>query len=223
MKKKWCLLLLVLMMVLLTACTGKSREVPDSEVEFIVERYLDENTMEGYIGSSFDVTHDWDADSNIDSIHLKVITEYEYGSVIAERECDFQYDKSSDLWMVKSISQWRETIEYGNCFDGAKFEGIDDFGNIVYQIKVNHVDFEKEEIDWEWQIEGTDDGYYPDIEIGKPEVAIISMHSDDGYSVFTQSGKEKYIPYFRAAVAIGTMRFTVDFTILGPASVYFWV
>lgn len=222
MKKKWCFVLLVLMMVLLTACSSGDRKAPDSEIKYIVDEYLYENTMEDCVGSSFEATHDWDADSKTDSVQLKVVTEYEYGNVIAECECDFQYDKTSDLWSIKRMGQWHETVEYGNCFDGAEFEGLDDNGNIVYRIKVNHVDFEKEEIDWQWQIEGTPSGYYPDIEIGKSEVAVIGVHSADTYFVYTLSGTEKYIPYFRTAVAIGSMRFTIDFTVLGPASVYFW-
>lgn len=223
MKEKWSLILLVFLAALLTACSSGDKKAPDAEIKYVVEEYLYENTMEGCIGSIFETIHNWDADSKTDSIQLKVVTEYEYGNVIAECECDFQYDKSSDLWSLKRKSQWNETIEYGNSFDGAEFEGVDEYNNIVYQIKVNHVDFEKEEIDWEWKINGTPSGDYPDIEIGKPEVAVISVHSADTYFVYTESGAEKYIPYFRAAVAIGSMRFTIDFTILGPASVSFWI
>lgn len=222
MRKKLGMILLILLSVLLTACSGGDKKVPEAEIEYVVEDYLYVNALDGYVGADFEATHSWDAEAKIDSVQLEVVTEYAYGYVIAECECVFQYDKSSDMWNVKRMSQWSERVDYGDKFEGVVFSGTDE--DITYTVEIESIDFATGEIAWNYQVYGMPDGYYPWVEFVGSESTNISMHNDDAYTITTVGGAEKEVQYFTVSLSSSSLyqAFMIDFTVRGLEDVFFW-
>lgn len=223
MKKNLRLVLVLFVTIFFTACGNASKEVPEDEIMDHVETYYENNTMAGYLSREYDAVHSWNAETKTDTVQLKVITEYEYGFLIAECEQKYQYDRSSGLWNLKNSSQWAEYADYGDKLDGAVFSGTDEFGNINYTVNIESVDFETGEIIWNYDLKGTSSGYYSQIQIAKTVSGTLEMHPDDTYTVSTLGPYNKEVPYCSLSATFGSLVFGIDFTIRGPEYVYFWI
>lgn len=201
MKRRLCILLLLFTAIILTACGNKVKEVPESEIQDVVDDYFYENTMVGYIAHDYSAIHNWDSETKTDTVQIKAITEYEYGYLVAECECKYQYDRSSDLWNLKRIGHWSEYVDYSEKWNEQTLTGA--INDCTYSIDVHHIDLENKEVLWDIDVEGY--AYVNGTEYSTNfEGTETSVIEDAGTKDRdTISGGDKQIPYHSIRVGNG--------------------
>ena len=107
MKKKILFLalavILVFAMLSLSACGGGSSQVPDAELQVLVDQFARSKNCSS---STWTATHQVDKDSHTDTVDLTVVLESQYAYRTFTSRIIYRYDRSSDLWSRYSEGNW---------------------------------------------------------------------------------------------------------------------
>lgn len=113
-KKLRMLFFLLSLMVLCSACTacgGLTRKVPDSYISTYITNKCEEED-EDASELIFSTQHNYDSKAHIDTVLVTLTDEGYYGTYSFQIELKYQYDRSSDLWLLFAESEWEDEYTY---------------------------------------------------------------------------------------------------------------
>lgn len=97
------ILLLILSTFALSACGGGSSQVPDAELQVLVDQFARDNNCSS---STWTATHRVEKDSHTDTVDLTVVLESQYAYRTFTNQIVYRYDRASDLWSPYGESGW---------------------------------------------------------------------------------------------------------------------
>lgn len=141
-----------LMVLNFTAC-GSRTQVPDREIEYVIEEYLVAEGLDDCNGYAFTAKHDTDKHTHQDCVEVTLELDYDYATVILQGKMNFQYEQTNDLWKLRNGLAWGEGT---TVFKEKKLEtnwsgGTDSY---IYSLDISDINFDKGTITCSWFVEG---------------------------------------------------------------------
>ncbi len=94
----------IVIIIIISSTGNNTKEVPMSLVEQVVMSCKDFK-IDKY-AMSFTTSNQYDKDSKIDTVNITITAEGTYGYYKTSCTARYQYDRSSDLWSLISVSDW---------------------------------------------------------------------------------------------------------------------
>ena len=110
--KKICGTILIILTVLIgSACAKVPEIVSDAFLQKEIDKYIEEYGFEDCGELTVEVEHNPDLESHLDSVDIRFIAAYPFGEYNAEvSDLVYQYDRSSKTWSVVSGGKLSDTI-----------------------------------------------------------------------------------------------------------------
>lgn len=137
MKKCRIIIFTLIILCLLSGCSNEKKGVPESVVLYDVTEVLGkaENDYQCKI------EHNVDVSSHIDNAVIVLKYETEYTKQTGMAECQYQYDKSSDLWSLIEFGDWIWETELKEFFTETKpHMGTDIYETYNYALYIDEID-----------------------------------------------------------------------------------
>lgn len=219
------------LMVMLGGCLlfmsgcGTPKEVPEMMIQYAIEDYIYAHGFDGQISYEYTTQHEWDKESNIDTVTVITKTEYSHGYIVAENILAYQYDKSSDNWYLNRDYGWTQHVEYKpEAYNNAYFEDGFTWGGInpgMYMLEIAEVDFDNEKIDlayYETNAAYVDNDFrqWPACIYGE---GTFNLNNDIG-EFTTTLGEEVELPVMELRIEQDGCTLEVKFSVFGIYSTY---
>ncbi len=94
----------IVIIIIIFSTGNNTKEVPMSLIEQVVMSCKDFKTDK--YAMSFTTSDQYDKDSKIDTVNITITAEGAYGYYKTSCTARYQYDRSSDLWSLISVSDW---------------------------------------------------------------------------------------------------------------------
>ena len=147
---KYVNFLIIFLLVLTISACHKTDQVPDLQLKLLIDNE--------FYGSeapyTYTATHNYDKQSNIDSVSVAVTQDYPYATFTYTNTFFFQYNRTSDNWIQLSDTGWSDSTAV---YKQEKFTGKIKVENYLYdgsyyEININFIDFQTNSLSCDYYI-----------------------------------------------------------------------
>lgn len=103
-------LLAILIFGIFTGCGAEGKGVPDTIV-FEQVRYQYETLSYYVLSPSYQISHNVDKTTHIDTVTVQMLARGEYGTETDTIYLQYQYNRASDLWTLIAEGEWEKELK----------------------------------------------------------------------------------------------------------------